>query len=119
MRPALEAVLADLDRDDAAAAFRAIAFVQPGGLGDAPAEDVRRPPSVGLREAMALAAVRDSIARQYANGFADLFEIALPHLPVGSDHPTTPCSASIWPCWPACPIHTLFENTARPWHRLS
>ena len=84
LRPALEAVLADLDRDDAAAAFRAIAFAQPGGLGDAPAEDVRRPPSVGLREAMALAAVRDSIARQYANGFADLFEIALPHLPLGT-----------------------------------
>jgi triphosphoribosyl-dephospho-CoA synthase len=83
LRPALEAVLADLDRDDAAAAFRAITFMQPGGLGDAPAQDVRRSPSVGLREAMALAAARDSIARQYANGFADLFEIALPHLPPG------------------------------------
>ncbi len=78
LRHALEAVLADLDRDDAAAAFRAITLAQPGGLGDAPAEDVRRPPTLGLREAMALAASRDSIARQYANGFADLFEIALP-----------------------------------------
>ncbi len=83
LRPALEAVLADLNGDDAAAAFRAIAFVQPGGLGNAPAEDVRRPPSVGLREAMALAASRDSIARQYASGFADLFEIALPQLSSG------------------------------------
>jgi triphosphoribosyl-dephospho-CoA synthase len=76
LQPALDAVLADLDRDDAAAAFRAIAFVQPGGLGDAPAEDVRRPPSGGLREAMALAAERDSIARQYVNGYADLFGLA-------------------------------------------
>jgi triphosphoribosyl-dephospho-CoA synthase len=76
LRLALEAVLADLDRNDAAAAFRAIAFVQPGGLGDAPAEDVRRAPSVGLREAMALAAARDSIARQYVNGYADLFGLA-------------------------------------------
>lgn len=83
LRPALDAVLADLDRDDAAAAYRAIAFVQPGGLGEAPAEDVRRPPSLGLRQAMALAAARDSIARQYANGFADLYEIALPQLPPG------------------------------------
>ncbi len=83
LRPAIEAVLADLDRDDAAAAYRAIAFVQPGGLGDAPSEDVRRPPSLGLRQAMALAAERDSIARQYANGFADLFEIALPQLAPG------------------------------------
>jgi triphosphoribosyl-dephospho-CoA synthase len=76
LRPALDAVLAGLNRDDAAAAFRAIAFVQPGGLGDAPAEDVRRPPSVGLREAMALAAARDSIARQYVNGYVDLFGLA-------------------------------------------
>ncbi len=83
LRSALEAVLADLDRDDAAAAYRAIAFVQPGGLGDAPEEDVRRPPRVGLREAMSLAAGRDNIARQYATGFAELFEIALPHLPPG------------------------------------
>lgn len=84
LRPALDAVLADLDREDAAAAYRAIAFVQPGGLGDVPVEDVRRPPSLGLREAMALAAACDSVARQYANGFADLFEIALPHLPPGT-----------------------------------
>jgi triphosphoribosyl-dephospho-CoA synthase len=83
LRPALEAVLADLNRDDAAAAFRAITLAQPGGLGDAPAEDVRHPPTMGLREAMVLAASRDSIARQYANGFADLFEIALPKLSAG------------------------------------
>ena len=83
LRQALDAVLADLNVDDAAAAFRAITLAQPGGLGDAPAEDVRRPPSMGLREAMALAASRDSIARQYANGFADLFDIALPQRPAG------------------------------------
>ena len=84
LRHALEAVLADLNRDDAAGAFRAIARAQPGGLGDAPAEDVRRPPSVGLRDAMALAAERDSIARQYVQGYADLFEVALPQMPAGT-----------------------------------
>ena len=89
LRPALEAVLAELNRDDAAAAFRAITLAQPGGLGDAPAEDVRRPPSVGLRDAMALAAGRDSIARQYATGFADLFDIALPQLPPGEITPAS------------------------------
>jgi triphosphoribosyl-dephospho-CoA synthase len=82
LRLALEAVLADLNVDDAAAAFRAITMAQPGGLGEAPAEDVRQPPSVGLRQAMALAASRDSIARQYVHGYADLFEIALPPLQV-------------------------------------
>lgn len=83
LRGAIEAVLADLDQGDAAATYRAIALAQPGGLGDVPAQDVRRPPSIGLREAMALAADRDSIARQYANGFAELFEVALPALPAG------------------------------------
>ncbi len=83
LRRAIEAVLADLDQGDAAAAYRAIALAQPGGLGEVPAQDVRRPPSIGLREAMALAADRDSIARQYANGFRELFELALPALPSG------------------------------------
>jgi triphosphoribosyl-dephospho-CoA synthase len=83
LQRAIEAVLADLDRDDAAAAYRAIAMARPGGLGQAPAEDVRQPPTLGLRDAMALAADRDSIARQYANGFADLFDLALPTLRPG------------------------------------
>lgn len=83
LRSALGRVLDALDREDAAAAFRAIALARPGGLGEVAAEDVRRPPSVGLRQAMALAAARDSIARQYANGFAELFELALPALPPG------------------------------------
>ena len=89
LRHALEAVLADLNRDDAAGAFRAIARAQPGGLGDAPAEDVRRPPSVGLRDAMALAVGRDSIARQYVNGYADLLDLAVPKLLPG---PATPAA---------------------------
>jgi triphosphoribosyl-dephospho-CoA synthase len=79
LRGAVAQVLAALDRADAAAAFRAIAHANPGGLGHAPSEDVHAPPTLGLREAMALAAGRDSIARQYANGFADLFETGLPH----------------------------------------
>ena len=47
----------------------------PGGLGRVEREDVHQPPSLDLRSAMALAADRDSIARQYDNGFADLFEL--------------------------------------------
>ncbi|GLU32693.1 triphosphoribosyl-dephospho-CoA synthase [Trinickia caryophylli] len=74
---ATEAVLARLDLDDARSAYRAIALANPGGLGDAPEQSVHAPPSVGLRAAMALAAERDSIARQYANGFADIFGAGL------------------------------------------
>ena len=79
-RAALQRVLAELDLADAAAAYRAIAAANPGGLGRAEAQDVAAPPSVDLRAAMALAARRDRIAAQYAHGFADLFEIGLPAL---------------------------------------
>ena len=80
LQAAIEAVLADLDVADAAAAYRAIARANPGGLGSAPSQDVQRPPSIGLRAAMALAAPRDSIARQYRDGFVDLFRLGLPVL---------------------------------------
>jgi triphosphoribosyl-dephospho-CoA synthase len=74
----LEEVLATLTLEDARAAYRAIARTQPGGLGQAPQQDVHQVPSVPLREAMAMAAHRDSIARQYAQGYLDLFELGLP-----------------------------------------
>jgi triphosphoribosyl-dephospho-CoA synthase len=69
--------LTALDIDDARLAYRAIALANPGGLGDAPEQSVHAPPSVGLRDAMRLASERDSIARQYANGFADIFDTGL------------------------------------------
>jgi triphosphoribosyl-dephospho-CoA synthase len=78
LRAAVEAVLADLDIADAAAAYRAIRLANPAGLGHAPAQDVHAAPSLGLRDAMTLAADRDRIAHQYASGYADLFELALP-----------------------------------------
>jgi triphosphoribosyl-dephospho-CoA synthase len=83
LREALESVLAGLGLDDARAAYRAIALANPGGLGTAQAQDVHAAPSVGLRAAMALAAERDFIARQYRDGYADLFERALPALGSG------------------------------------
>ncbi|MCB1958519.1 MAG: triphosphoribosyl-dephospho-CoA synthase, partial [Rhodocyclaceae bacterium] len=69
---AVEGVLAGLDLDDARAGYRAIALAAPGGLGTADAEDVADAPRVDLRQAMALAADRDSIARQYRDGFRDI-----------------------------------------------
>ena len=57
-------------------AIRLIA--NPGGLGDAPEQDVRAEPTVTLLEAMKLAADRDMVARQYANGFADVFDFGVP-----------------------------------------
>jgi triphosphoribosyl-dephospho-CoA synthase len=83
LRAALAAVLDRLDVDDSRAAYRAIALANPGGLGDEPEHDVRAEPRVGLRAAMALAAHRDLIARQYASGYAELFDRALPLLHPG------------------------------------
>jgi len=80
LRAAIEGVLADLDVADTRAAYRAIALAQPGGLGSAPTADVHDLPSIDLRAAMALAADRDSIARQYRDGYADLFELDIARL---------------------------------------
>ena len=80
LRAALLEVLDALDVDDARAAYRAIAAAHPGGLGRAEAQDVHDAPTVTLQEAMRLAAARDRIALQYANGYADLFELGLPAL---------------------------------------
>ncbi|MBN3767352.1 triphosphoribosyl-dephospho-CoA synthase [Burkholderia sp. Ac-20365] len=92
-RASLEHVLANLDLDDARAAYRAIALANPGGLGDAPEQSVHAPPTVDLREAMALAAERDSIARQYANGFADIFDAGL--TAIAQSHCNTPADVML------------------------
>ncbi len=76
----IEAVLAATTVDDARWVYRAIRLAEPGGLGDVPEQDVKDEPTVTLREAMALAADRDLIARQYADGFRAVFDDALPAL---------------------------------------
>ncbi|HEY2258213.1 MAG TPA: triphosphoribosyl-dephospho-CoA synthase [Solirubrobacteraceae bacterium] len=80
LRSATERTLSQLGVDDAAAAFAAIARARPGGLGDAPEHDVRAPARVSLREAMSAAAGRDSVASEYATGYAIAFETGLPLL---------------------------------------
>jgi len=77
LRARLADVLAATTVDDAAAAFRAILAANPGGLGSAPEGDVSGPALVTLTEAMALAAGRDRIARQYVTTFADVFGTGL------------------------------------------
>lgn len=90
LRQGVRDVLAALDAADAAAVFRAIAAANPGGLGSSREQDVRQPPTLGLVTAMALAADRDLIARQYRDGFADLWETGLHAVPAGlpPDHPS-------------------------------
>ena len=80
LRDALTAVLAATTVDDAADAYAAIRLARPGGLGHAPEQDVARPPTVTLRAAMALAAPRDAIAREYATDFRITFDVGAPAL---------------------------------------
>jgi triphosphoribosyl-dephospho-CoA synthase len=77
LRTAIRLTLAALDREDARLAFEAITRAAPGGLGRAPRHDVRSPPRVSLLAAMVEAAERDRVARQYATGFSDVFDIGL------------------------------------------
>ena len=80
LRPALATVLDDLDTADADLAFRAIVRASPAGLGRVAANDVSEPARVTLRDAMADAAERDRLARQYVTAFADIFDVGLPRL---------------------------------------
>ena len=80
LRSTVDRTLAALGVGDATAAFTAISRANPGGLGDAPEHDVRTPARVSLREAMAAAAHRDSIASEYATGYAIVFDNGMPLL---------------------------------------
>jgi triphosphoribosyl-dephospho-CoA synthase len=80
LRAALATTLRALDVDDARAAYAAIRLAGAGGLDDPVEHDVRSEPSVGLREAMASAAARDSIASEYVTDFALTFDTGVPAL---------------------------------------
>ena len=80
LRDALHDVLTHLTVEDATDAYAAIRLASPAGLGSASEQDVAAPPTVDLRAAMALAAARDRVARQYASGYEDVFRIGVPEL---------------------------------------
>ena len=79
-REQLEALLSSLTIGDARFAFEAIRLASAGGLGDVPEQSVSDEPTVTLLEAMRLAADRDMIAKQYANGFADVYDFGVSKL---------------------------------------
>jgi len=90
LRPALARVLDSLDRADAAYVFSAIAAANPGGLGRATRHDVNAPATTTLLEAMAEAADRDRIARQYVTAYEDIFSLGLPALSTARQRQTYP-----------------------------
>ena len=104
LRAALTAQLETLDREDARLAFRAIALAAPGGLGTAPRHDVHEPATVTLREAMAEAADRDRIARQYVSDFTDVFDLGEPVL-------ASALARSAEPKWATLAVYLAFLSS--------
>src|SRR3954469_14593027 len=80
LRERLAAMLRGLGVADAREAYAAIRGAGAGGLRERVEHDVRSEPAIGLREAMASAAARDSIASEYVTDFALIFEIGVPAL---------------------------------------
>jgi triphosphoribosyl-dephospho-CoA synthase len=73
LRARLAEVLENLTVADAELAFQAILQASPAGLGKSEHHDVHEAPQVTLLQAMSAASARDRIARQYANGYEDVF----------------------------------------------
>jgi triphosphoribosyl-dephospho-CoA synthase len=85
LRAGIETVLDTLTIEDSQQVYAAIRLAKPGGLGVRPSQDVRREPTLPLREVMALAQGEDLIARQYADAFAEVLDEGVPALKDGID----------------------------------
>jgi len=83
LRSGVERVLAGLDVEDARQVYEAIRLASPGGLERVSEQDVHDEPTQTLRQVMALAADRDLVARQYDNGFAEVFDEGVPAVRLG------------------------------------
>ncbi|MEP6953639.1 MAG: triphosphoribosyl-dephospho-CoA synthase [Solirubrobacteraceae bacterium] len=95
LRERAEEVLGALTLDDARAAYAAIRMAGAGGLDEPVEHDVRAAPTMALRDAMATAADRDSVAAEYATGYAVTFELGLPALAGALDDGLGPRSATV------------------------
>ncbi len=84
----ISAVLNSTTMEDSRLVYEAIRLAQPSGLGEAAAQDLHDEPTLNLLECMQLAADRDMIAAQYANGFHDVlntgqnFQLECRQLPI-------------------------------------
>jgi triphosphoribosyl-dephospho-CoA synthase len=96
LRTGVERILAGLEVEDSRRVYEAIRLAAPGGMGKVQEQDVRDKPTQPLREVMALAAGRDLIARQYANGFREVFEDGVPSLTAGLEIMGALEGAIIW-----------------------
>ena len=79
-RESVQNVLSELTPEDASQVYTAIRLANPGGLGSSDQHDISDIPPNDLLDAMRLSKDRDMIARQYCNGFEDMFESICPWL---------------------------------------
>lgn len=89
----LAQALNDVGPEDSQAVYAAIRAAQPGGLGRVSQGDVAGPAPDDLRTAMAQAASRDAVARQYVNDFDDVCHRLLPWLQSDLRHCGDPLEA--------------------------
>ncbi|RMF43842.1 MAG: hypothetical protein D6753_04100 [Planctomycetota bacterium] len=80
LRHEVDNSLRRMGASDAEDVYRAIRLAAPGGLGQSATHDVHGPPPHDLIAAMAQAAPRDAVARQFTIGLADIFDVWLPQL---------------------------------------
>ncbi len=80
LQSGVQQVLRSLTPEDSRAVYEAIRLARPGGLGKAEQHDIHSLPPASLLDAMRFGAERDLIARQYAEGFAPLFQEMVPLL---------------------------------------
>lgn len=76
----IEPVLTGLTVEDAELVYAAIGLANPGGMGEVESADISTAPTITLREAMHLAADRDSIASEYTTGFQIILQTGVPFL---------------------------------------
>lgn len=80
LREGIRRELCELDKSDAKQIFAAIREAHPGGLGHVPRYDVNSDPDCTVQQAMAEAADRDLVARQYADGYEEIYAVGVPAL---------------------------------------
>jgi triphosphoribosyl-dephospho-CoA synthase len=85
----LTTVLNELTVADAVDCYQAIALAEAGGLGKVEQQDIYSKPTVTLRQAMALAESKDSIAKQYLNNYHEIYRYGLNSLTLAINYGET------------------------------
>lgn len=78
LKTSLQHVLQHTTIDDAAQVYAGIRLVSPAGMGQRDEHDVTQAPQITLLAAMQLASTHDMVARQYVDGYASIFSVAIP-----------------------------------------